>query len=63
VEAGNTVIVAEHEMRVAAASDWLIDMGPGAGDSGGRVVVAGTPAAVAQANRGRTAPYLARLLG
>jgi excinuclease ABC subunit A len=36
VDAGNTVIVAEHDMRVAAAADWLIDMGPGAGDRGGR---------------------------
>lgn len=63
VEAGNTVIVAEHEMRVAAASDWLIDMGPGAGDSGGRVVASGTPAAVAVSKLGRTAPYLATLLG
>jgi excinuclease ABC subunit A len=59
VDAGNTVIVAEHEMRVAAAADWLIDMGPGAGDQGGSVVAVGTPAAVAAANRGRTAPYLA----
>jgi excinuclease ABC subunit A len=63
VDAGNTVIVAEHEMRVAAASDWLIDMGPGAGDQGGRVVARGTPATVAAAGVGRTAPHLARLLG
>jgi excinuclease ABC subunit A len=62
VEAGNTVIVAEHEMRVAAAADWLIDMGPGAGDLGGTVVASGPPAAVAAANRGRTAPYLAEWL-
>jgi excinuclease ABC subunit A len=62
VDAGNTVIVAEHEMRVAAAADWLIDMGPGAGDLGGRVMACGTPAAVAAANRGRTAPYLAKWL-
>jgi excinuclease ABC subunit A len=59
VDAGNTVIVAEHEMRVAAGADWLIDMGPGAGDLGGSVVAAGPPAVVAAANRGRTAAYLA----
>ena len=59
VDAGNTVIVAEHEMRVAAGADWLIDMGPGAGDLGGSVVTAGPPAVVAAANRGRTAAYLA----
>jgi len=59
VEAGNTVIVVEHDMRVAAASDWIIDMGPGAGDEGGRVVAAGTPTKVATSRRSRTAPYLA----
>jgi len=62
VDAGNTVIVAEHEMRVAAGADWLIDMGPGAGDLGGSVVASGPPAAVAAANRGRTAAYLAEWL-
>ncbi len=63
VDSGNTVIVVEHEMRVAAASDWVIDVGPGAGDEGGRVVAAGTPVEVAGASRSRTAPYLARSLG
>jgi excinuclease ABC subunit A len=62
VEVGNTVIVAEHEMRVAAGADWLIDMGPGAGDLGGRVVACGPPTAVAAANAGCTAPYLAEWL-
>jgi excinuclease ABC subunit A len=49
-------------MRVVAASDWVIDIGPGAGDAGGTVVAAGTPAQVAKAKRSRTAPYLARHL-
>ncbi|HET9450044.1 MAG TPA: excinuclease ABC subunit UvrA, partial [Aggregicoccus sp.] len=40
---GNTVVVVEHDMQVVAASDWVIDLGPGAGDEGGRIVVAGTP--------------------
>lgn len=62
VEAGHTVIVVEHEMRVVAQSDWVIDMGPGAGDQGGRLVAAGTPQAVAKAHASRTAPYLARAL-
>ncbi|MGD0491689.1 MAG: excinuclease ABC subunit UvrA [Steroidobacteraceae bacterium] len=62
VDAGNTVIVAEHDMRVAAAADWLIDMGPGAGDRGGRIVARGTPAAVAAGMRGATAAHLAPLL-
>ena len=43
VAAGHTVIVVEHEMRVVAQSDWVIDIGPGAGDQGGKIVVAGTP--------------------
>lgn len=63
VNAGNTVVVVEHEMRVVAGSDWVIDMGPGAGDEGGRVVAQGTPAVVAEAADSRTAPYLARFLG
>ena len=63
VEAGNTVIVVEHELRVVAASDWVIDIGPGAGDEGGRIVASGTPAEVARVKESRTAAYLARLLG
>ena len=63
VEAGNTVVVVEHDMRVVAESDWVIDMGPGAGDEGGRIVVAGTPATVARAKKSRTAPYLRAFMG
>ena len=62
VESGNTVIVVEHDMRVVAGSDWVIDMGPGAGDEGGLIVVTGTPARVARARESRTAPFLARFL-
>jgi excinuclease ABC subunit A len=58
VDAGNTVIVVEHEMRVVASSDWVIDMGPGAGDEGGQVVATGTPADVAHAPGSRTAAFL-----
>src|SRR5690349_23482566 len=62
VDAGNTVIVVEHDMRVIASSDWVIDMGPGAGEEGGQIVVAGSPALVANHRRSRTAAYLKRFL-
>ncbi|NML42000.1 excinuclease ABC subunit UvrA [Chitinophaga sp. G-6-1-13] len=62
VDAGNTVIVVEHDMRVVAASDWVIDIGPGAGEEGGHIVATGTPATVAKAKGSRTAPYLASFL-
>ncbi len=62
VDAGNTVIVVEHDMRVVARSDWVIDVGPGAGEEGGRVVASGAPAEVAASPGSRTAPYLARSL-
>ena len=63
VDAGNTVIVVEHDMRVVANSDWVMDIGPGAGDEGGRMVVCGVPRDVALEPGSRTAPYLARFLG
>ncbi|MEL1087292.1 excinuclease ABC subunit UvrA [Pseudomonas sp. OB66] len=62
VTAGHTVIVVEHEMRVVAQSDWVIDIGPGAGDQGGRIVAAGTPQKVATSKKSKTAPFLARAL-
>ncbi|MRW88607.1 ATP-binding cassette domain-containing protein [Duganella sp. FT80W] len=60
VDAGNSVIVVEHNMQVLADCDWLIDVGPGAGEEGGRIVAAGTPAKVAAVKASRTAPYLKR---
>ena len=62
VEAGNSVVLVEHEMRVVAAADWVVELGPGAGEQGGRIVASGTPAEVARARGSRTAPYLARFL-
>jgi excinuclease ABC subunit A len=62
VDAGNTVIVVEHDMQVIAASDWVIDMGPGAGDEGGRIVAQGTPADVAKSRDSCTAKYLRAFL-
>jgi excinuclease ABC subunit A len=62
VASGNTVIVVEHDMRVVAGSDWVIDIGPGAGEEGGRVVAKGIPAEVSTSSKSRTAPYLARFM-
>ena len=62
VAAGNTVIVVEHDMRVIAGSDWVLDLGPGAGEAGGRLVVAGPPETVAASARSRTARYLRAVL-
>lgn len=58
VEAGNTVVVVEHDMHVIAASDWVIDIGPGAGNKGGKIVAAGTPQAVSKVKESQTAHYL-----
>lgn len=60
VDAGNTVVVVEHNMQVLAASDAVIDVGPGAGDEGGQIVFAGTPGELAKHKASRTAPYLRR---
>ena len=62
VAGGNTVITVEHDMRVLAASDWVIDIGPGAGDDGGVIVASGTPAQVAKTRASRTAPFLKKAL-
>lgn len=50
----------EHDMQIAVASDWIIDIGPGAGNEGGQIVVQGTPSKVAKSTSSRTAPFLAR---
>jgi len=62
VDAGHTVVVVEHDMAVVAGADWVIDLGPGGGDEGGRIVAAGPPAEVARASGSTTAPYLANML-
>jgi len=62
-DAGNTIILVEHDMQVIAACDWVIDMGPGAGDEGGEVVGFGEPEQIAALEKSKTAAFLKRKLG
>lgn len=55
---GNTVIVVEHDRETIQSADWVVDMGPGAGEHGGQIVVAGTPADVMNSNKSLTGQYL-----
>ena len=63
VARGDTVVVVEHDMRVAARADWVIDLGPGAGAQGGVVIAQGTAEEVGAHTESKTAPYLSRALG
>jgi excinuclease ABC subunit A len=62
VDAGNTVVVIEHHLDVMKNSDWIIDLGPGAGDKGGFVVAEGTPEDVAKVKNSATSQYLKKVL-
>ena len=62
VDAGNTMVLVEHDLDAIATADWVIDLGPGGGDEGGRVVATGTPHHVARVEGSVTAPYLAQRL-
>ena len=63
VDAGNTVVVIEHNLDVIKTADYILDLGPEGGDGGGTIVAAGTPEAVAQTPGSFTGQYLARMLG
>jgi excinuclease ABC subunit A len=62
VEAGNTVVVIEHNLDVIKTADWIVDLGPEGGDGGGRVIAQGTPEEVAAVKGSYTGQYLAPLL-
>ena len=59
VDAGNTVVVVEHDLDLIASADWTIELGPGGGDAGGQIIATGTPAELAATPASRTGPYLA----
>lgn len=63
VDAGNTVLVIEHNLEVIKCADWIIDLGPEGGDRGGEVVAVGTPEQVAKKAGSYTGEYLAKVLG
>jgi excinuclease ABC subunit A len=63
VDAGHTVVLIEHNLDVIKTADWVIDLGPGAGPDGGRLVAMGTPEQIARAPESLTGRYLAGLLG
>ncbi len=62
VETGNSVVVIEHNLDVIKSADWVIDLGPGGGSSGGSVVAEGTPEAVAKVKGSYTGSFLAEIL-
>jgi len=61
-DAGNTVIVIEHNLDVVKTADWLIDLGPEGGDAGGYIIAEGPPEAVAQVEASYTGQFLRRVL-
>jgi excinuclease ABC subunit A len=61
-DAGNTVIVVEHNLDLVANADWVIDLGPDGGERGGELIVAGTPEAVAACDASHTGVYLREVL-
>ncbi|MEI6676892.1 MAG: excinuclease ABC subunit A, partial [Verrucomicrobiota bacterium] len=63
VDEGHTVVVIEHHMAVAAEADWLLDLGPEAGDGGGKIVAQGPPEKIITSKSSRTAPFLRAMLG
>jgi excinuclease ABC subunit A len=62
-DAGNTVVVIEHNLEVIKTADWVIDMGPEGGDAGGRIIAQGTPEDVARVKESYTGAYLREVLG
>ncbi len=62
VDEGHTVVVIEHHMAIAAEADWILDIGPEAGENGGKIVAEGTPETIIKSKTSRTAPFLKLVL-
>ena len=62
VDAGNTIVVIEHNLEVIKCADWIIDLGPEAGEAGGGLVAAGTPETIARSDRSHTGAFLRKVL-
>ena len=61
-DAGNTVVIIEHNLDVIKNADWIIDLGPGAGDKGGRIVAVGAPEDIVANKKSATGEYLKKVL-
>jgi len=61
-DAGNTIVIIEHNLDVIKTADWIVDMGPEGGDGGGMIIAEGTPEQVALSNESYTAQYLKLML-
>ena len=62
VDSGNTVLLIEHNLDLIKNADWIIDLGPGAGDQGGEVIATGTPEELARSEQSHTGHYVAQVL-
>ncbi|MBI3194778.1 MAG: excinuclease ABC subunit A, partial [Ignavibacteriae bacterium] len=62
LEKGNSILIIEHNMEVIKCADWIIDLGPEAGEKGGEVVIAGTPETVAKCEKSFTGKFLWKYL-
>jgi excinuclease ABC subunit A len=62
VEAGNTILIIEHNLDVIKTADWIIDLGPEGGDRGGEIIAVGTPEQVAKVTKSYTGQYLRKML-
>ena len=61
-EAGNTIVIIEHNLDVIASADWIVELGPQGGAGGGRLIAEGTPQDIAAHPDSVTGPYLGRVL-